>query len=807
MALLHPEKVGIDAWYWSYTAGTGPHGIDNWGGDSNSSGPDPTVHWTPAETLLNGINAIGFKWYYTAEPHPFPANAGGGESINPTPGAVKWIPAMRDPNWQTPEHLARVATDGGLIIGYNEPWAGFANVSPSQALDGYAALQSLPNRLAAPSVSSMPEGLSAGWMDAFMNGVAARGYRIDVMNVHYYWPTPDLVNFRSFLDRWHTRYGPLPIIVTEWALADWNNLPSGASATWDQQAAFAVAGTNMMDTIDYVELHSWFGQTEGGGVYLNSGVMNQDGSMTVVGQAFNQMLTGALSAPPSPPSGPTLTQFSEIMNAEHIIVNPNTGVEIPAGGSASTLSAICNARHINRRTVNDPTVDAPRTMAANQVLSSILQSSPALVTGTTGMPSGALGIWYADQYSSPGIPNSVGSTALTTSGTADGNLYLEGGTAPSGGAVDFNSGEHGTIVLPGSVTLAAATVIYSCSKVADSTGVHVIAADRASYHFWSAGEDVSGFGPGFQIFSSEYSGQQNGSLWDKVGNGWHISSLSYDASSSECWIDGIKVLSRAVTPPSHTLLSFDIGQVAGTQNAGYKINALAIYPRKLSAIEQASAYAVFKARAAVSGVTIPSTSPEKILFAMGDSITDGSFGNTGIGAANPGYVYAAARSASPVIRGGNLGVGGRTIATTNTAFDETYGPMISAAVAAGGGRDIICTMALGTNDLLTYSSVSAWLTDFATLCDKVRATGAKLIVATIIPDIDPTFNSRRATVNTAIRGWVGTHADAIMDFASDSIMGLDVTPSGGTYFQDGTHPTGAGHARLAPYLVAAINSL
>jgi lysophospholipase L1-like esterase len=133
--------------------------------------------------------------------------------------------------------------------------------------------------------------------------------------------------------------------------------------------------------------------------------------------------------------------------------------------------------------------------------------------------------------------------------------------------------------------------------------------------------------------------------------------------------------------------------------------------------------------------------------------------------------------------------------------------MISAAVAAGGRRDIICTMALGTNDLLTYSSVSAWLTDFATLCDKVRATGAKLIVATIIPDIDPTFNSRRATVNTAIRGWVGTHADAIMDFASDSIMGLDVTPSGGTYFQDGTHPTGAGHARLAPYLVAAINSL
>jgi lysophospholipase L1-like esterase len=431
------------------------------------------------------------------------------------------------------------------------------------------------------------------------------------------------------------------------------------------------------------------------------------------------------------------------------------------------------------------------------------------VASPAAMPSGAVGIWYVDQYSaSPsGIQNAIGSTALTSAGTADGNLYLAGGTTPSGGVLDFNSGEIGTVVFPSSVSLPAATVIYSCSKVAESTGVHVIVADRASYHFWSAGEDISGFGPGFQIFSAEYSGQGTGSLWDKVGNGWHVSSLSYDAGSSECWIDGIKVLSRSVTPPTHSLTSLDIGQVAGTINAGYRVNAIAFYNRKLLASEQASAYAALKARAALSSLTIPSTSPERILFAMGDSITDGSFGDIGIGATNPGYVYAAARSATPVIRGGNLGVGGRTIATTDPVFDSTYGPMISAAVAAGGGRDIICTMALGTNDLLSYSGVSAWLTAFANLCDKVRATGAKLIVATIIPNVNPSFNTARAIANAAIRTWVGTHADAIMDFASDSIMGLDATASNGTYFADGTHPRGAGHARMAPYLVSALDYL
>jgi lysophospholipase L1-like esterase len=421
-------------------------------------------------------------------------------------------------------------------------------------------------------------------------------------------------------------------------------------------------------------------------------------------------------------------------------------------------------------------------------------------SGPTAMPSGAIGIWYVDQYSaSPsGIQNAAGSTPLTSAGTFDGNMYLSGGTAPSGGMLDFNSGEHGIVALASSVLFTQGTVIYSCHKESNGTGEHYIIADSGNYHFWSAGEN-----PGFQNSSTFMPGQQSGDLWDRLGAGWHISSHAYDTSSAECWIDGVKVLSKAASPNSHTIGGFDIGVVNGTVQAGYKINALAVYNRKLSATEQTAAYNALKARALISGIVIPATSPEKILFAMGDSITDGSYGTF----ADPGYVYVAARNASPAIRGGNLGIGGKTVATTDTDFDATYGPMISAAVATSG-RDIICSLALGTNDLGIYpGGVSAWLTAFAALCDKVRATGAKLIVGTLQANIDSTFNSRRATANATIRTWVGTHADAIMDFGSDSIMGADATASNGTYFQDGTHPTGAGHALLAPYLVTAINSL
>jgi hypothetical protein len=295
MTLLHPEKVGVDAWYWSYAAGTGPHGIDNWGGDSNSSGPDPTVHWTPTETLLNGINNIGFKWYYTAEPHPLPANAGGSEAVNPNPGNAVWYPAIRDLSWQSSPQLARVAASGKLLIGYNEPWnTVFGAISPAAALDGYAALQSLPNRLSAPSIS-ITTPPSEDWLTTFMAGVASRGYRIDVINLHYYAVDPSMVLFKAYIDRLHNTYGK-PIIVTEWALADWSQ-PNGTTATFAQQADFAEAGCAMMDGLDYVEAHAWFGQTEGGGGYLNSGVMNQDGSPTVVGDRFRSVLLAAAAGP------------------------------------------------------------------------------------------------------------------------------------------------------------------------------------------------------------------------------------------------------------------------------------------------------------------------------------------------------------------------------------------------------------------------------------------------------------------------------------------------------------------------------
>lgn len=117
-------------------------------------------------------------------------------------------------------------------------------------------------------------------------------------------------------------------------------------------------------------------------------------------------------------------------------------------------------------------------------------------------------------------------------------------------------------------------------------------------------------------------------------------------------------------------------------------------------------------------------------------------------------------------------------------------------------------MLLGANDLTNESlNVATWLSDFAAYCDARRAAGWKVVAATILPSTNASVTAKRGTVNTALRSWVGVHADAIADFAADATMGPDAAASDTTYYADGVHPTAAGHALLEPIMTAAINGL
>ena len=81
------------------------------------------------------------------------------------------------------------------------------------------------------------------------------------------------------------------------------------------------------------------------------------------------------------------------------------------------------------------------------------------------------------------------------------------------------------------------------------------------------------------------------------------------------------------------------------------------------------------------------------------------------------------------------------------------------------------------------------------------------MLGTILPSTASGFNTARNTVNTTLRTWVGTHCDAIADFAADATMGPDAAASNATYYSDGTHPTAAGQVILETVIRSVINAL
>ncbi len=124
-------------------------------------------------------------------------------------------------------------------------------------------------------------------------------------------------------------------------------------------------------------------------------------------------------------------------------------------------------------------------------------------------------------------------------------------------------------------------------------------------------------------------------------------------------------------------------------------------------------------------------------------------------------------------------------------------------------------MLIGANGLGTYvGGASQFAIDLAAYCDARRTAGWTVVVVTITPQIDATFNTRRGIVNTEIRLWTtngsivpGKHADAICDFAADPTMGPDAAASNTTYYSDGLHPTATGQAILAGLYATTIGAL
>ncbi|ADJ45542.1 hypothetical protein AMES_3718 [Amycolatopsis mediterranei S699] len=203
---------------------------------------------------FSGVTAalgdVGARWFYTwaADPQGITAPAG-----------TEFVPMIWGRDSVTADQLQRAKAAGSTLLAFNEPdLAGQANMSVETALDLWPQLQATGMRLGAPAVAYGGD-TPGGWLDRFMSGAAARGYRVDFIPLHWYggdFSAAATGQLQSYLQAVYNRYHR-PIWLTEYALTDFSgSTPRYPSAA--EQADFVSRSTAMLNGLSFVERYAWF---------------------------------------------------------------------------------------------------------------------------------------------------------------------------------------------------------------------------------------------------------------------------------------------------------------------------------------------------------------------------------------------------------------------------------------------------------------------------------------------------------------------------------------------------------------------
>ena len=399
-----------------------------------------------------------------------------------------------------------------VLLGFNEPdvWSQ-ANLTVSQALDLWPQLMATGKRLGSPAVSTDQAFGKGTWLDSFMQGAAARGYKVDFITVHYYSANPDVGAFKSYLEAVHNAYGK-PIWVTEWCLVDWLNLNRFSFA---DNAKFIAEATKMMDDLDFVERQSWYAAYEGMDGASHTNLFNPDGTLTPVGLALQQLPRASTTddlltslpviALPSSNVAPVIASNGGGTTASIAIQENKTAVTTVFASDSDGPSALAysivggldaNLFNIDQLTGKlsfkiAPDYEAPRDSGANNIYDVIVRASDGAlfddqaisvsvtdVTETTASVSGSVynGTAGADVFAAPD-----GSSWTIYGG--GGNDRLTGGAGN-----DFIDGGAGDDVLKGGAGID--TVSYESA----GAGVNVSLATTKGQNTGGAGKDsIAGF--------------------------------------------------------------------------------------------------------------------------------------------------------------------------------------------------------------------------------------------------------------------------------------------------------------------------
>lgn len=187
------------------------------------------------------------------------------------------------------------------IFGFNEPdHHSQANMSYQMAIELWPAFLKYDVPVCSP-VCANPEGINddsvqgikGTWMRDFMREADTRGYRVDYTGVHWYGDTSAQA-FKAKMKRIYLKYGNRPLVISEFAPADWTAKGKDLKAnkrSADAVLKFAKEVLPWMEETDWIIAYAWFpfrtDQPQG----VTSALYYNDGSLTALGKYYASVTT------------------------------------------------------------------------------------------------------------------------------------------------------------------------------------------------------------------------------------------------------------------------------------------------------------------------------------------------------------------------------------------------------------------------------------------------------------------------------------------------------------------------------------
>ncbi len=202
------------------------------------------------------LNNLGISWYYNW-----------GANLPTDKVDAEYVPMIWGAGSVNEGTLSRIreGVKNGTythLLTFNEPDVYSPGISSGVSVETALALWPQLEALNVPLSSPAPTNYGTGWLDEFMEGAIARGYRVDFIALHCYqnFADPDAVDeLKEELTDVYSKYG-LPIWITEFGAIDIWAWGGGKNPACTEEAAllYTQKVTDMLENLGFVERYAWF---------------------------------------------------------------------------------------------------------------------------------------------------------------------------------------------------------------------------------------------------------------------------------------------------------------------------------------------------------------------------------------------------------------------------------------------------------------------------------------------------------------------------------------------------------------------